>query len=202
MKKTLLVLMLITGLSGLAQNGFGVKGGLNYSDNGKIEFTDVTGAGENIVEENADRKTGYHFGVFYRADLGPVFLKPELLYTKSKSSYKYNNESTDYDISKLDLPILVGIDILGPVNIFAGPSLQYILENDLQGISIGEVENDFTVGAQFGAGIQLGSIGIDVRYERSLTENQAEVLNLDNSEGVRRIDARPNQFIVSLSLNL
>lgn len=202
MKKTLLVLMLITGVSGLAQNGFGVKGGLNYSDNGEIEFTDVTGAGENIVEENADRKTGYHFGVFYRADLGPVFLKPELLYTKSKSSYKYNNESSDYDISKLDLPILVGIDILGPVNIFAGPSLQYILENDLQGISIGEVENDFTVGAQFGAGIQLGSIGLDVRYERSLTENQAEVLNLDNSEGVRRIDARPNQFIVSLSLNL
>lgn len=202
MKKALLILMFLTGASAFAQSGFGVKGGLNYSDNGKIEFTDVTDTGENIMEENADRKTGYHFGVFYRADVGPVFLRPELVYTKTTSSYKYNNENTDYDVSKLDLPILVGVNVLGPLNLFAGPSLQYILENDLQGISIGEVEKDFTVGAQFGAGIQLGNIGLDVRYERSLTENQAEVLELDNPGGARRIDTRPNQFIVSLSLNL
>ncbi len=202
MKKVLLVLMMITGVSGFAQSGFGVKGGLNYSDNGEIEFTDATGTAENIMEENADRKTGYHFGVFYRADIGPVFLKPELLYTTSKSSYEYNDESTDYDVSKLDLPILVGVNVLGPLNVFAGPSLQYILENELQGISLGEVEKEFTVGAQFGVGVQLGNIGLDVRYERSLTENQAEVLELNNPEGVRRIDTRPNQFIVSLSLNL
>lgn len=201
MKKGLLILMLITATSVFAQ-GFGVKAGLNYSDNGKIEFRDVTGAGENILEENADRKTGYHFGIFYKADLGPVFLKPELLYTKTKSSYKYNDESSDYDVSKLDLPILVGMDILGPVNVFAGPSLQYILENDLQGITLGEVEKEFTVGAQFGAGVQLGNIGVDVRYERGLTENQAEVLDLNNPEGARRVDTRPDQFILSLSLNL
>lgn len=202
MKNVLLALLMIAGVSGFAQNGFGVKGGLNYSDNGKIEFTDVTTTGENIMEENADRKTGYHFGIFYRANLGPVFLKPELLYTASKSSYTYNNKNTDYDVSKLDLPILVGVDILGPLNVFAGPSLQYILENDLQGISLEEVEKEFTVGAQFGVGVQLGNIGLDVRYERSLTENQAEVLKLNNPEGVRRIDTRPDQFIVSLSLNL
>lgn len=194
--------MLVTGASVFAQSGFGIKGGLNYADNGKIEFSDVTGTGENVLREEADRKTGYHFGIFYRADLGPLFVKPELLYTTSRSSFEYNNQSTDYDITKLDLPILVGVNILGPINIFAGPSLQYMLENELQGLSLEEVENDFTVGAQFGAGVQLGSIGIDFRYERGLTENQAAILDLDNPGGAQRVDTRPSQFILSLSLNL
>lgn len=202
MKNVLFAVMLFTATSVFAQSGFGIKGGLNYSDNGKIEFTDASSAGENVMEENADRKTGYHFGIFYRTDMGPLFLKPELVYTKTKSSYEYDDDNANYDVSKLDLPILLGVNVLGPLNVFAGPSLQYILENDLQGISLGEVEKDFTVGAQFGAGVQLGSIGLDVRYERGLSENQAEVLDLNNPEGVRRIDTRPDQFIISLSLNL
>lgn len=185
----------------MAQSGFGIKGGLNYGDNGEIAYTDITTAGEDIIE-GGDSKVGYHAGIFYRADFSLFFLKPELLYTKTKSSYDFNNESADYKLSKLDLPILLGIDILGPVNIFAGPSLQYILENDFQGIALGDVENEFTVGAQFGAGIQIGNIGIDVRYERGLKDNEAQVLDLDNPEGLQRVDSRPNQIIFSLSVIL
>ncbi len=202
MKKGLLALLLIAGTSAFAQSGFGVKGGLNYSDNGKIEFSDVTDTGENIVEEDADRKTGYHFGIFYRADLGPLFLKPELVYTTSKSSYKYENETADFDVTTLNLPVLVGIQVLGPLNIFAGPSLQYYLDNDFAGLSLEDMENEFTVGAQFGAGVQLGSLGIDVRYEQALSENQAEVARMIGGDDFVRLDSRPNQFIVSLSLNL
>ena len=202
MKKRLLILMLIAGTSALAQSGFGVKGGLNYSDNGKIEYTDLTGAGENILEEEANRKTGYHFGIFYRADLGPLFLKPELLYTTTKSSYNYDNETADFDVTTLNLPILVGMNVLGPINVFAGPSLQYYLENDFEGLSLEELENEFTVGAQFGVGVQFGGIGIDVRYEQALSENQAEMARSIGGEENVRLDSRPNQFILSLSLNL
>lgn len=202
MKRLLILLVFVASSTTWAQGGFGVKAGLNYGDNGEIEFEDVTSAGEDIITEKGDSKMGYHFGVFYRGDLGPVFLKPELLYTQTKSSYQFQNEEADYEISKLDLPILVGIDILGPLNIFAGPSLQYILDNDFQGVTLDDVENNFTVGAQFGAGVQFGGIGLDVRYERGLTENEAEVIDLDNPNGVRRVDSRPSQIIFSLSLNL
>ena len=202
MKKGIyLIIMLIASTGAMAQSGFGVKGGLNYGDNGEIAYTDVTTAGEDIMK-GGDSKVGYHAGIFYRADFSAFFIKPELLYTKTKSSYDFNNESAEYKVSKIDLPILLGIDILGPVNVFAGPSLQYILENDFQGIGIGDVENEFTVGAQFGAGIQLGSLGLDVRYERGLKENEARVLDLDNPEGLQRVDSRPNQIIFSLSLTL
>ena len=201
MKKYLLILLLTATSAAMAQSGLGVKGGLNYGDNGDISYTDVTNAGADIMK-GGDSKIGYHFGLFYRADLGGFFLRPELLYTRTKSSYDFNDQEAEYNVSKLDLPILLGLDVLGPVNVFAGPSLQYILNNDFDGVSLGEVENEFTVGAQFGVGVRLGSVGLDVRYERSLKKNEAQVLDLDDGDGLQRVDTRPNQLIFSLSLRL
>lgn len=201
MKKYFLIAFLATTTATMAQSGFGLKGGLNYGDNGEISYTDVTTAGEDIMK-GGDSKVGYHFGLFYRSDFAGLFLRPELLYTRTKSSYEYNNEEADYNVSKIDLPILLGVDILGPLNIFAGPSLQYILENDFDGVTLGEVENEFTIGAQFGVGVKLGSIGLDVRYERSLKENEAAVLNLTDGNGLQRVDTRPNQLIFSLAIKL
>lgn len=201
MKNYLLILMLCSTSTLFAQSGFGIKGGLNYGDNGEISYTDVTNAGEDIMK-GGDSKVGYHFGLFYRGDFSGFFLRPELLYTKTKSSYEFNNQEADYKVSKMDLPILLGMDILGPLNVFAGPSLQYILENDFDGVSLGDVENEFTIGAQFGIGIKLRGVGLDVRYERALKENEARVLDLSGGEGLRRVDTRPNQLIFSLSVKL
>lgn len=201
MKNYILILMLCSTSALFAQSGFGLKGGLNYADNGEISYTDVTNAGEDIMK-GGDSKVGYHFGLFYRGDFAGFFLRPELLYTKTKSSYQYNEQEADYNISKLDLPILLGMDILGPFNVFAGPSLQYILENDFDGVSLGDVENEFTIGAQFGLGVSFWGIGLDVRYERALKENEATVLDLSGGEGLQKIDTRPNQLIFSLSVKL
>lgn len=201
MKKGLFILLFIFTASVSAQSSFGVKAGLNYGDNGEIEFSDFENAGKD-VSKGADSKVGYHMGVYFKGDLGGFYLKPELLYTKTKSSYEYNNENADYNISKLDLPVLLGVKILGPVHVFAGPSFQYILENDFDGVTIGDVENEFTLGAQFGAGLQLGRFGLDVRYERGLTENEAQVLDLNNPNGLKRVDSRPNQIIFAVSLDL
>jgi hypothetical protein len=134
--------------------------------------------------------------------MGGLFLKPELLYTRTKSSYEYNEQEADYNISKIDLPFFWEWIFLDHCNVFAGPSLQYILENDFDGVSLGDVENEFTVGAQFGAGIKLGRIGLDVRYERALKKNEATVIDLSGAEGLKRVDTRPNQLIFSLSVRL
>ena len=196
MKKTLIIMMLLASTGLVAQSSFGVKAGLNYGDNGKIEFSDVTQA-------DVDSKVGYHLGAYYRMELPfGFFIRPELLYTETKSEIEYNSQSSNYDVSKLDLPILAGVKVFGPLNVFVGPSLQYILKNDFEDLEIKDVENNFTVGAQFGLGVSLGSLGVDVRYERALTKNQAEFLNLDNPAGAQRIDTRPDQFLVSLSLDL
>jgi len=170
---------------------FGVKAGLNYGDNGRIEGTD-------IINLSADDRVGYHLGVFLRGKLSEkIYLKPELQYTVNNSIYRLGIIDLDYNIKKLDLPILVGISVLGPIHVFGGPALQYIVENDLENVRLGDVKNEFTVGLQFGAGIQLERFNIDLRYERGLNKNRSESIDT----GIR-VDSRPNQLILGIAMDL
>lgn len=181
-----------------AQSGYGIKAGISYNSNGELkEFTqDVT----NAYEDGGKGKSGFNIGFYGKLDLGPIYLRPELVYTKTTSEYKLNTGSTeDYKISKLDIPVLVGIKLIGPLNVFAGPAFQYYLDNDLKGISISDVENEFSVGLNIGASIELGRLGIDVRYERGLSENEA---NWSNASETFTLDSRPEQIIFSLSYSL
>lgn len=204
MKNLLVFLILFVSCIGISQEkglNFGVKAGLNYGDNGKIEFSDVTNAGTNLLSENAEDRVGYHFGIFLRADITDRFyLKPELQYTQNNSSYSFDNRKSDYDIKKLDLPILAGVYLLGPLHVFGGPSLQYIVDNTLEDVRLSNVKNEFTVGAQFGVGLQIRRLNLDVRYERGITENQAQSID-ENTGQIIRVDSRPHQFILSLALD-
>ena len=170
MKKTLLTVALaIVGLTAFAQKGtgFGIKGGLNYNQNGDLTYSSVVDAGKNVVE-GADGKTGFNVGIFGQLELPIIYLRPELVYTNTKSSYNVTGSSKTYEVSSLDLPVLVGIHILGPMNIFAGPAFQYILSNDLQDFEIEDVKNDFTVGLNLGVGINLGRLGDFLKMKQKL----------------------------------
>lgn len=194
MKNIFIAASLLMGTMTFAQtgSGFGLKGGLNYGSTGDFE-NEI----ENNVE-NPDSKIGYHLGLFVKADLGRIYIRPELIYTNLSSEYSIG----DFEVKKLDAPILIGLNVIGPLHVFAGPSLQYILDTDFQtdnaNFDLGDAEDDFTVGLQLGVGLNLGKLGIDLRYERGLKENEAEFSGLSNS----RIDTRPEQLIVALSLSL
>ncbi len=52
-----------------------------------------------------------------------------------------------------------------------GPSFQYILDSDFDINDISNVDADgFTVGLQFGGGVEFGKLGIDVRWERAFSD--------------------------------
>ena len=193
MKKTvLLAAFALLSITAFAQqgSGFGIKGGLNYGANG-----DYFKSAENAYE-NPDGNVGYHIGIFGK--LGDkIYFRPELVYTKMKSDYDNNS----FDMSKLDAPLLVGINIIGPLQIFAGPALQYILDTDYEDITIGDVKNDFSVGLNIGAGVSFGKFGIDLRYERGFSKNEVTVLD-NNNIPIGDLDTRPDQLILSLGLRL
>jgi len=174
---------------------FGLKAGINFNSNG--ELREVVTAGENILEDRGDAKIGYHFGAYYNIDIGKLYLRPEVVYTKTKSDYG----SSSYDMSKIDVPLLLGIKVIGPLSLFAGPSFQYTLDNDFENSTISEVRNDITVGVQAGAGVKFGNIGLDVRYERGFSENEATILDSNNIQ-IGTLDSRPSQLIFSLSFQL
>ena len=187
-------LLALIGFSLNAQNSsaFGIKGGLNYSANGDY-FESI---GDNAKSPN--RNIGYHVGVFGKIG-DKLYFKPELVYTATKSDY----ESNDFKIKKIDAPLLVGLKVLGPVSVFGGPSLQYILDTEFDGINISNVADELTVGLNFGIGLSLNKVGIDLRYERGFNDNEANFINNNLGTGVAsRIDTRPDQLILSLSIAL
>ncbi len=189
---TLFITLFCLNLNAQKGSSFGIKAGLNYNANGDY-FESIS---DNA--QDPDRNIGYHVGVFGKIG-NDLFFRPELVYTSTKSDYN----SDDFNMQKLDLPLLVGIKVIGPVNVFGGPSFQYILDTEFDGISIDNVENDFSVGLNFGIGLTLNKIGIDLRYERGFSNNEATFIGNNLGQGaVSRIDTRPDQLILSLSIAL
>ncbi|RMB60605.1 PorT family protein [Dokdonia sinensis] len=199
MKIFIVTVMLLSGITAFGQNSsFGIKGGLNYGATGDLTTFSIFGDGK-IDSEN---KAGYHFGIFGKIEFSGIFLQPELVYTKLNSGFEDNDLDARYDIRKIDLPVLVGIHILGPLNIKAGPSLQYILDDEFEAntdsFDLEDPENDVTVGYQIGAGLDLGKLEIDLRYEGAFQENEV-VSSTEVQDAGFRIDTRPKQWIISLS---
>lgn len=196
MKKLIVIAVFLTGTGLMAQEAnFGIKGGINYGAAGDYENAEAGFEDATTIEGKS--KSGYHLGFFGNFEFAGIFLQPELLYTSLNTEY----ETFDYKINKIDAPVLVGLNVLGPLNIKAGPSFQYIVNNELEDTSlqIGEPEDQITIGYQLGAGLNLGRLGFDIRYEGAFKENTA--FSETASENFS-IDSRPSQWALSLSYKL
>ena len=191
-KLSICILLVILGVNSIhAQSSWGLRGGLNYNSNGEF----LSEASE--VYKNPKSNAGYHVGLFKKIDLLGFFLRPELVYTSTSSSYN----GDDLSMSKIDLPLNLGSGFIGPTYIFAGPSLQYVLSSEFAGVNTASSLKDITVGAHIGLGLSLNKINIDLRYERGLTEKEMRFLTQKVYKEAR-IDTRQDQLILSLLLEL
>ena len=60
-----------------------------------------------------------------------------------------------------------------------------------------------SVGLNFGIALNFEKFGLDLRYERGFSANEATFIDNNLGNGVySRIDTRPDQIILSLSVNL
>ena len=194
MRKMLLMAgCLLVGSLAFAQTGpaFGLKAGLNYNGNGDY-FNSITD-----TYENPDRNAGFHVGVYGKLG-NRIYVRPELVYTNTSSGY----DEGDLKIQKLDVPVLVGAKIIGPLHAFVGPSFQYILNSKFDDVDVDNIDNDLSVGMNLGAGLNFGKFGIDLRYERGFSQNEISFINSNIVNINDRVDTRPDQLILSFSLNL
>jgi hypothetical protein len=205
MKKVLLILGLTLGLSQLstAQIQFGVKGGINYNSD---SFNNV----KEDVFSGAKGNAGFHAGLWFRGKIPIIglYIRPEIVYTQLKNEVTYlpkgltNGVSTTYSFQKVDVPVLIGKKFLGFANAFIGPSFQYIIDSGFGISTLEKVEiSNFSMGIQFGAGIEFGKLGIDVRWERSLSDAETKFVDNQNGGDIN-FDTRTNQIILGLSYRL
>lgn len=188
MKKTVLLtcLLALSGLSAMAQApkfNFGIKGGVNYS---------TLKTKDDLTNENS--VLGYQAGVFARIGGAGMYFQPELYlgtkgneYTGIQTNGSITDVKGEIKFTTLDVPLLLGTSIgTSKLNLrfMAGPIISFILDEDN---SLGDTYNqvsDFgnyknqTLGAQVGAGIDLGNLTFDARYEAGLSNiSQSEKYN-------------------------
>jgi hypothetical protein len=203
MKKVLILgLLLSLALTGFSQVNVGFKGGLNFT---KFN-SDLLETNDYILTTFDGRKTGYHIGIFGRIDLFGLFVQPEMIYTVIRSETAVFNKASQTDlepaqvqISRLDIPALVGAK-LGPVRLGAGPVASFNLTNrsELEDLTryIANIKT-FGIGYQAGAGINLLSFTIDLRYEGSLSK-LGDSIRIGSQDVT--FDRRTNQIILSFGL--
>jgi hypothetical protein len=171
MKKYLLsiALLAVTLAGAKAQSTLGIKGGVNFS---KIKT-------DNLSESTT---TGYQAGIFARLGTG-LYLQPEVYLGSRGGKFEANTTgnttgaSGKVTFTTLNVPLLLGTTIFsaGSINLraMAGPIYSYNLSEDRDlgaaFADFGEYKNS-TLGFQAGAGIDLGNITADLRYEGGLTK--------------------------------
>jgi len=171
MKKLFLSAMLLAAvsISARAQFNLGIKGGVNFS---------------HIDADNFHNSsiTGYQAGLFARVG-GGIYLQPEVYISSCGGDFDSYQNNTAYSghvrFTNLDVPVLLGLRF-GPKNlnlrVMAGPVYNYILSKDESFSSnFTGALNDFghynnsTLGYQAGAGIDLGNVTLDARYQGGLS---------------------------------
>lgn len=202
MKKLLLFFCFFTFLISSAQLDFGIKAGVNYNNFNDLNITGGSFGTNEFV--NSKNTVGYHIGIFSQFNLTKFYVRPELLYIQNKGSFdsQFSNES-DFKLSTLELPVLVGFNIIKPLSFYMGPSLIYSLDSDFSEFFDLSFENDLSIGYNIGASFILNKFGIDLRYSSGFSENIASFLDdipLDGTGYV--IDTRSSQFLLSLSYKI
>ena len=123
------------------------------------------------------------------------YLRPEINYTRIKNSYDLflvakKDVITDFDETKIDIPVIVGYNLFKYLNIFAGPRFEYNKKvKDLNNLIISDLNTDFQIGLQYGVGLKFYRFELDLRVERGFEKN--EINYLKDAIGSK------NQFITS-----
>jgi len=195
MKKIILLAttLIIASVSFGQITGFtiGPKVGANFS-----KFT----TDQSEIEEQI--KNSFYFGAFAR--FGQKFyLQPELLVMNRNGELK-NNEiqgsSGTIEVGSIDVPLLVGLRLLNlkvaSVRVMAGPVASFAVNKSVTLNETWDDEIDFTEddiknanwGLQFGAGVDVLFLTLDLRYE----------IGLNNFSEIQDFDLKNNMFTIGL----
>lgn len=144
----------------------GIKGGFNLS-----KFST-----ENTFA--SDNKAGYYAGIWTRIGAAGIHLQPELYLSGKNTTLKNGGVENEVKFTSLDVPVLVGTKIgaagIG-VRLNTGPVASFILSkeqsfNDAASNIFDGNFKDQAFAWQFGTGLDVGKLSVDLRYEMGLSK--------------------------------
>lgn len=155
MKKITLLLVvgtLFIATASHAQLTVGLKGGLNFVT------ADVDGV-------DVDNKTGYHIGAYAVIKAGPIGIQPEAYFSVQNLS----SDVGDYDISYIQIPVLLRLGILKVLYLNAGPQFGFNTKAEIGGVDFKDEVKGMDTSIALGAGLDLPmGLGAQLRWVKSL----------------------------------
>ncbi|WEK18389.1 MAG: porin family protein [Candidatus Pedobacter colombiensis] len=146
---------------------FGLKAGTNLS---KLSTESTF---------SSDNRAGYYGGFWARIGAAGIHLQPELYLSGKNTTLKDNSGAENkVNFTSLDVPVLVGTKIGAAgvgIRLNTGPVASFVLSDDQ---SFSNAASNVFKGRfkgqnfawQFGAGLDIGKIGFDLRYEAGLSK--------------------------------
>lgn len=146
----------------------GIKGGTNLSK---------------LTTENtfsSDNRAGYYAGLWARIGAAGIHLQPEVYLSGKNTILKEKSTGFENDVkfTSLDVPVLIGTKIgaagIG-LRLNTGPVVSFILDEEQ---SFGQAASSAFSGKfknqafawQFGVGVDVRKLGVDLRYETGLSK--------------------------------
>jgi hypothetical protein len=105
----------------------GLLGGVSI---GAVEVNDLDDAFDETIEGN--NIYGFEAGIYAKLLINPFYIRPALLYDYRNGEVTYSeqtngSQTTRFSQHKLEVPVLLGLHIVGPLNIEAGPVYNYVM---------------------------------------------------------------------------
>ena len=199
----------------VAQGNLGVNFGFNDDNFGSIENIKTKVDDYNLDLKNS---TGFQLGLFTEIDLITFYIRPEinLIFSKSKNGTAFTsignsnsilNESINiaehtYKSTDIQVPIIFGYKILGPISLYAGPTFKYNLSNS-SNFDLEDIKDKYNLSILLGTRVKVRSFSLGLRYERGLNNNELLIVNangidLDNAN----IDTTTNKLSLNISYDI
>ena len=176
------------------QFNYGLKIGVNFDNIGDIKST----SSFNNQIESASIASA-HLGGYIQLKIVDLYIRPEVQISQSKSEILSLDQ---IEINKVEMPILLGYNVFGPISIFAGPIFQKIISLKSKSINYGNYTKNYTMGLQIGSRVDFGKFGFGFRFERGFTDNEIEILGKNNIDIEGYSDIRSKLWSVSLTYML
>ena len=171
MKKLFLVAgMIALSCTAFAQDlTYGVRAGLNVAN--------ISG---DDAPDDTDARMGAAVGGFVNYALTEkISIQPELQYSMQGATLKAGDLESDLNLDYLNVPVLVGYNLMEGLNVLTGPQLGLLLsaEADLDG-ETSDVKDDYKstdVAWAIGGSYDLNNLNFNLRYNMGLTSIGEEV---------------------------
>ena len=82
---------------------------------------------------------------------------------------------------------------------FGGPSFHYVISQSSKEVTVEQINEKTSLGLHIGTRVELGPIGLDLRYERGLKQNEIGFIENNGLTFSGNLDSRPSQWVFGIS---